>query len=280
MDLAAPRGLPGKDATRPSWTWLVFAFPGYIGLKGLFNAVRAAPTASPRGGHLPWPVVQWALGTSAGVMALAGVLALAAWPFVTVMILVMTRAELADTRDVTEAPREFWWPWPPPPAPPRASWFVRWLGRDAARRWQGALWLGLAVVLAVPVVWGWGETFGSGCVVSTCRPNFQLLDILAAAGVVALFGGLLFKWWWLRRVEAACGIWLRHGRGGDTYWYIRWPGVTAEETTAALALVAPAATPPAANMLALALLAALPLSLALVAAPYVELWLQMHWIAR
>jgi hypothetical protein len=239
------------------------------------------------GGHLPWPVVQWALTTPAGVLlTLAISVCIAAPSFIAAQRRVLRRWQLARAVDVTEVPPWVWLTRPPVyPGETRAD---RWLGRHQSARVASLTLLAGAALLLLLVSAGFLASalaslrflLPGPCGTRGCPPQYPLLQIVLASEMVSLGLAPLAQYRWLRRVEASSGVWLRYRDWFNTrgLCYIRQPGVTPEAAKAALARIAPAEAMPLARVVATSMLAALPLFLLAIACFFLQFWLPTQWL--
>ena len=280
---ASPR-LPG---VRASVRLLV---PGIVGgLNLIFFVLLTALvlfSIGPQRGHLPWPLVQWALTTPIGILSFivaGGVIVALPW------IAVVRRIwawNLARAVDVTDLPP---WVWPKRlPLRPGETHTDRWLGRTRrARRITmvmlvagSALFLVVLAGVVASVVWSFGELARVTCGAHGCPPLYPVvfiaLDSLIAINVLTP----LAQYRWLRRVEARSGVSLRYPDWfeGGILCYVRAPGVTHEAAAAALARFTPRHEVPVARLFAIAALAFILLLLVLGVGVFLSVWLQLQWI--
>ncbi len=282
----APPHLPGTSATTPylinailSGALLLPVWALFIGLITV-DAIQA-------GGHLPWPVAQWALTTPAGVLATFAVIILIAGPsLVAGQRRILRRRNLARAVDVTEVPPWIWLTRPPVyPGETRAD---RWLGRSRRARIASLTLLGVAALILLLVVAGFIASAVSGltyihraeCGARGCPPTYPLLPILFASEFVTIGLSSWAQYQWLRRVEASSGVWLRLRSWfvATALFYIRRPGVTPEAAQAALARFAPAEAMPLARVYAVSVLAAIPFFLMFIVGLFLQFWLPTQWI--
>jgi len=66
-----PRTLPGTDALLLQQVFLVIFLGMVVVILALSMATAAALGAQAQEGHLPWPIVQWAVTTPLGTLAIA-----------------------------------------------------------------------------------------------------------------------------------------------------------------------------------------------------------------
>ena len=282
----APPRLPGVRATTPYLVNAILSgglvLPVWALLIG-FITVGAIQS----GGHLPWPVAQWALTTPAGVLATFAVIILIAGPsLIAAQRRILRRQFLARAVDVTEVPPWVWLTRPPiRPGETRAD---RWLGRGRRARIVSLALLGAAALIFLLFVAGLFASAASSfiyihsaeCGARGCPPTYPLLPILFASEFVAIGLSSWAQYQWLRRVEAGSGVWLRYRGWFETpaLFYIRRPEITPEAARAALARFAPAEAMPLARVFAIAVLAAMPLFVLLLAAIFLQFWLPTQWI--
>src|SRR5260370_6362251 len=110
-----PRTLPGPDALLLQKFFLIIYLGMVVVILALSIATAAALGTRAQGGQLPWPLVQWAVTTPLGTLAVALVGGLAAGP-------TLPPARPRPPPRVTP-PRVTWGPRaapPPPPPPPPA----------------------------------------------------------------------------------------------------------------------------------------------------------------
>ena len=285
----APPGLPGTNIAQLELVAVLIIGPVVLLGFALHIVTLLFPVPSPQG-HLPWPLVQWAVTTPLGYLALTAVgTVIMVVPFIALQWRMRAGASPAQAIDVTGLPP---WVWPTRAQLfPRETWRERWLGRGpGARRASVALLVGSALLVLLLVI----ALFGSFAWVvflllsHTCRAHDCLVNpfmqdvmpIAVASEFVALFVMRLASYLRLRRVERESGVWLRLR---DIWmaiplYYIRRPGVTHEAATATLARFGPSGAPPTARAIAVAVLAITPMALLLGAAIFLSMWLPTQWI--
>ncbi len=281
--------LPGTSASRAAKGTALFigalVLVGYVPLTLLQVGASAA-----RGGHLPWPALQWAVTTPLGALLLIALCVLVLGPPGVLFNLWQLKRQVAQAIDITGMPPAAWpGPWPTRPQRPPIQ---RWLGHG---RREQALSLALlvlgtlfAVALAVAffasfILWSRGfgdvrvqcDTTGTGC-----PPDFPVMWIVLASlfAVVALSWVARFRW--LHRAEATRHVWLRYR---DWSWpsplyYVRPPGVTPEAAAVALARFSSALAMPLARLVGIYALAGTPFVLLVSASFVLGAWLQFQWI--
>ncbi len=279
---ASPR-LPGTSAITP---YLVGAIL-YGGMVLFVGALIALMTLVPiqSGGHLPWPVAQWALTTPAGVLATFAVSVLIAGPsLIAGQRRILRRQFLARAVAVTEVPP---WVWlTRPPVRPGETRVDRWLGRSRRARIASVALLAVAALIVLLTVAGLFAAAVSSlifihsteCGASGCPPQYPLLPIVVASEFVTIGLSSWARYQWLRRVEASSGVWLRLRSWfvpTTALFYIRRPGVTPE---AARARFAPTEAMPMARAYAISVLAAIPFFLILIIGFFLQFWLPTQWI--
>lgn len=280
-----PPQLPGVRVTTP---FLIGALV-HAALVALWAVLIGLITveAMLSGGHLPWPIAQWALTTPAGLLVLLAVcVGVGAPSFIVVQRHILWRWTLARAVDVTEVPPWIWLTRPPVyPGETRAD---RWFGRGHSARMVSLTLLGAMALLGLLLVASFLAAAGvslrslphAACGVHGCPPMYPVLPIVAASEWVDIGLAFFAQYRWLRRLEASSGVWLRYRNWFQTHavCYIRQPGVTREAAAVALPRVAPAEAMPLARVFALVVLAALPLFLLLIAGYFLQYWLATQWL--
>src|SRR5258707_443733 len=175
-----PRTLPGTDALLLQQVFLVIFLGMVVVILALSMATAAALGAQAQEGHLPWPIVQWAVTTPLGPLAIALVGGLAAG--LPPLLWVRRVAPVAMRPvDVTELPLSAWPrplpPWRRPGGPTPAEY---WLGRGWRQRVLSLLALALAGLLVLgsfaafsAVAW-YGLTHLPDCSGPRCPPTYNL----------------------------------------------------------------------------------------------------------
>jgi hypothetical protein len=312
--MQAPPRLPGTSATGLELLTVMISGPVFAFGSVMVMAAALFTGTVPRG-HLPWPLVQWALTTPVGVLGLiaAGALFIAL-PLVAFQWQMWPSRSPARAIDITGLPP---WFWPKrPPVRPGETRVERWLGQG--RRAQrvslamlgGAVLLGLLLVgvLLAPLAWGLIQFFAPfavglirflshecgahGCLPQTPLYPYQpaypqpypypVVSLAVGSEIAAIVVVRLANYRWLRRAEASSGVWLRYR---DILWaaplyYVRRPGVTPEAAAAAVTRFGPAGEAPLARTFAIFVLAMTPLVLLLSASIFLQGWLQFQWILR
>ncbi len=276
-----PRTLPGTDALLLQQVFLVIFLGMVVVILALSMATAAALGAQAQEGHLPWPIVQWAVTTPLGTLAIALVGGLAAGLPPLLWVRRVTPVAMRPV-DVTELPLSAWPrplpPWRRPGGPTPAEY---WLGRGWRQRVLSLLALALAGLLvlgsfaAFSAVSWYGLTHLPDCSGPRCPPTYnQLQGPPMLIGLAIMFLG---QYWWVRQVERRCGIWFRVPFTlGDFTCYVRRPGVTA--AAAALAPYTRESTRPVARGAFVAALFFLPFVLVLIALSLLTIWLPTQWM--
>jgi hypothetical protein len=244
--------------------------------------------ATQAGGHLPWPVAQWALTTPAGLFGILAIcVGVGAPAFIVAQRHILRGWTLARAVDVTEVPP---WVWlTRPPVYPGETRTDRWLGRSRRAQLVSLTLLGGAALICLLLV----ASFLASAVVSLrsiplplcgvggCPPTYPLIPIVVASEWVNIGLSSLAQYRWLRRVEGSSGVWLRYRNWFQTQalCYIRQPAVTPEAAAAALGRYAPAEAMPLARAFAIVVLGALPLILVIFAGGFLQFWLQTQWLS-
>ncbi|HEX9057093.1 MAG TPA: hypothetical protein VF818_06120 [Ktedonobacterales bacterium] len=285
----APPGLPGTSAAGLELVAVLIFGPVVLIMLALHIVTLLFPVPSPQG-HLPWPLVQWAVTTPLGYLALTAVGAvIMVVPFIVLQWRTWPGASPARAADVTGLPP---WMWPTRARmSPGETWRERWLGRDpGARRASVAILVGAALLalLLVTVLFASFAgvvflLFSHTCRAQDCLANpyvGSVMSIAVGSELVALTLMRLASYLRLRRVERESGVWLR---SRDIWmaiplYYIRRPGVTHDAATTTLARFGPSGAPPTARAIAVAVLAITPMALLLGAAIFLSMWLPTQWI--
>jgi hypothetical protein len=245
---------------------------------------------SPRHWHLPWPVLQWAVTSPVGYLALSALGILVVAPLVVLFGRWSSRSMVARARDVTYVP-QVWWAssWQAGLQPPPLQ---RWLGPGRRERAVSLVLLAVGMLLAIvlvvvyfaaPVVtFRFAVTDAHLCTVNEgCPP---LPAPLKGIAFVSLWAAIaLVYWvrsWWLHRLEVSSGVWFRYGTwlGGNKLYYVRQPGVTPEAATAALERVSSARVVPYARYIFFIALVFSPWMVLWTAAWLLDTWLQYQWL--
>ena len=285
----APPRLPGVRATTlfligglASCALLLLFLLLLVPLIGLMTV-----EATQAGGHLPWPVAQWALTTPAGLVVLLAIcIGVGAPTFIVAQRHFLWGWTLARAVDVTEVPP---WVWlTRPPVYPGETRVDRWLGRSRRAQLVSLTLLGGAALICLLLVASFlAAALGSlrsiplpPCGVGGCPPTYPLIPMGLASEWVIIALSSLAQYRWLRRVEASSGVWLRYRNWFQTQGlcYIRQPGVTPEAAAVALARFAPAEAMPLTRAFAFVVLGALPLLLVVCAGGVLQFWLQTQWL--
>jgi len=243
--------------------------------------------ATQAGGHLPWPVAQWALTTPAGLFGILAIcVGVGAPAFIVAQRHVLRGWTLARAVDVTEVPPWVWLTRPPVyPGETRAD---RWLGRSRRAQLVSLTLLGGAALICLLLVASFLAAVAVSlrsiplplCGVGGCPPTYPLIPMGLASEWVIIGLSSFAQYRWLRRVEASSGVWLRYRNWFQTQGlcYIRQPGVTPEAAAVALARFAPAERMPLTRAFAFVVLGGLPLMLVVFAGGFLQFWLQTQWL--
>jgi len=286
--MQAPQAPPPLPGTSASTLYLVNAIVSE-GMIPLFGALIALMSLIPiqSGGHLPWPVAQWALTTPAGMLAtVAAIVLIAGPPLGAGQRRILRRRYLARAVDVTAVPP---WVWlTRPPVRPGETRVDRWLGRRRRARIASVALLAVATLLVLLVVSGLCASAVSSllfihraeCGARGCPPQYPVFPMVLASEWLAIGLSSVAHYRWLRRVEASSGIWLRVRSWFDprAFVYIRPPDVTPEAAAAAIARFAGAEAMPMARVYAIAVLAAKPFFLMIIVGFFLQFWLPTQWI--
>ena len=235
-----PRSLPGMDALLLHTILLVMSLAASAVIVPLYIATVAGSGADM--GHLPWPLVRWALTTPLGALVLA-LVAGVAWGL-PAGVIAAARLPLARAMDVTELPVTDWWAHSLPSAPDPGE-FTRaeyWLGRGRRQRMLSLLALTVAVLVSlgffaayIAATW-YGISHFPDCSGSRCPPTYgHFVFAPLVLGFVIMY---LIVYGRTRAVERRCGIWFRmpdRGTLGGFTCYVRAPGVTHQAAAASLA---------------------------------------------
>jgi hypothetical protein len=285
----APPRLPGVRARTlylisalVPWALLLLVLPLWVPLIGLMTV-----EATQAGGHLPWPVAQWALTTPAGLVGILVIcVGVGAPTFIVAQRHFLWGWTLARAVDVTQVPPWVWLTRPPVyPGETRAD---RWLGRSQRARLVSLTLLGGAALICLLLVASFLAAVGMSirsiplppCGVGGCPPTYPLIPIVLASEWVIIGLSSFAQYRWLRRVEASSGVWLRYRNWFQPQGlcYIRQPGVTPEAAAVALGRFAPAKAMPLVRAFAMVVLGVLPLVLVLCVGGFLQFWLQTQWL--
>jgi hypothetical protein len=285
----APPRLPGVRARTlylisalVPWALLLLVLPLWVPLIGLMTV-----EATQAGGHLPWPVAQWALTTPAGLVGILVIcVGVGAPAYIVAQRHFLWGWTLARAVDVTEVPPWVWLTRPPIyPGETRAE---RWLGRSQRAQLVSLTLLGGAALICLLLVASFLAAVGMSirsiplppCGVGGCPPTYPLIPIVLASEWVIIGLSSVAQYRWLRRIEASSGVWLRYRNWFQTQalCYIRQPGVTPEAAAVALGRFAPAEAMPLARAFAMVVLGVLPLVLVLCVGGFLQFWLQTQWL--
>ncbi|HEX9058233.1 MAG TPA: hypothetical protein VF818_11945, partial [Ktedonobacterales bacterium] len=141
----APPGLPGTSAAGLELVAVLILGPVVLIMLALHIVTLLFPVPSPQG-HLPWPVVQWAVTTPLGYLALTAVgTVIMALPPIALQWRMRAGASPSQAADVTGLPP---WMWPTRAQLfPRETLRQRWFGREpGARRASVAMLVGGALL--------------------------------------------------------------------------------------------------------------------------------------
>jgi hypothetical protein len=250
---------------------------------GLLAQILFALWTGVVGGHLPWPLVQWALTSPLGTIILGMVAGLVCGATSSAILLLIFRLTLLV--DVTGVP-VYAWPSLRQLArdPARGTQTDKWLGRTQQQRrrsWLaialGALLLLGLLVAAFASLW-YTLTHAFNCSAEACAPVF-IPQLTFLPLVVGEFLVLLSLVVWVARVERRSGVWFRTRAVFESglVTYIRRPGVTPEVAAAALRPYTRGVLP-AAQALALVALAFVPCFLWFIGGMLLSAWLSTQWI--
>lgn len=253
----------------------------------LLTGWEASVTAS-RGGHLPWPALQWVFAdpdyTVLVTIATAGLVSIP----ILLMIWRDFQRKLRRARDLTEVPEE---ERPTPPALLRERLTRdRWLGHGQ-RTQRASRMIGVAAALfALLLLGGCVATFAyiaqfPRCGAQGCPPPYPTGPMGMAAMMLVFWLTWLAPLIWRRRVEAQCGIVLHYRSETNIgpFDYVRRPGVTAEAATTALTrFISPRADNEvlAARWLAAFVFAWAPMFIVLLGGLALARWLSDQWMPR
>lgn len=253
-------------------------------------AVQSAQSAAQADGHLPWPVVQWALTTPVGVLilmvagtAVYGIPSILVWPRIA------RGRHLAYVLDMTDMPRSQWRRLATTrPAETRREC---WLGHGRRRQVISlailipAILLALALLgsLIASIAYGLDTlpTLGQICELHSCPPLYPAGSLLPGSVWLALPFIFPAGDRWLSQIEKRCGIrlqWQLVSLWSSRLVYIRRPGVTSEAAAEALAHFVPADGAPRARVIATFVFVVAPMALLLCAGLFLMTWLRLQWI--
>jgi hypothetical protein len=273
-----PHALPGSDPLLIVRFMAVFYL--CLAIVVLAIAAQAAQLADSHGGHLPWPIAQWALTTPLGALAIAVVGGLACG--LAIIVISPLNPNILQPVDVTELASDAW---PRPPSrwrdPDSRTTADRWLGHGKRQRGLSQFALALAIVLLIGLLAALSATTWytlthilywapAGCPFYVLQLTIPPMDM----GGFTLFVSQVV---WIAWVQRRCGVWFRGGVGGVLSGYIRRPGVTPEAAVSALQRYAHARRP-LAQVALFATLAAIPLILLLTGCELLSNWLATQWI--
>jgi hypothetical protein len=231
--------LPGSDALEVQKLFLLVFLVMCLIIVGF--ALATAAHLGAHGGHLRWPIVQWAVATPLGLLALtlSGAL-LAGLPLVLTMIVGF---RVYDPVDVTDLPLSAWSPRTLPPWR-RADGLTRSqhvLGRGLAQRSLSVLALAVAVLVMLglfalysAIAW-YGISHYPACAASGCPPVYGYIQGPVLTSALAIM--FLSQYARVRYIERHCRIWFRAPASttASVKYYVRRPGVSAAVAAATLA---------------------------------------------
>jgi hypothetical protein len=283
--------LPGTSASRTAKGVAIFLGAGTLVVFVPLTLLTGSAIGA-RGGHLPWPAVQWAVSTPVGALVLIALCILVLGPPLVLFALWQQRREVALSIDVTGVPP---WAWPSP----RQARLQRAVQHAHRQRWLGlgrrdqAVSLALLVfgtLLAVALV----DIFIVSGIVSlraldsvrcdangnACPPSFSLTGIPQASLFAVLALAQVARSRWLQHVETTSRVWLRYQ---DWTWttplcYICQPGVTPEAAAAAIGRFSSSAAVPLARRFCVGVLVATPYVAVVSAFSVLSAWLQLAWM--
>jgi hypothetical protein len=256
----------------------------------LSTIFRCSTGSPPLHWHLAWPVLQWAVISPVGYLALSALGIPVVAPLFVLFGMWRYRREVARARDVTDVPQVGWAsPWQARLQPPLLK---RWLGLRRGERAVSLILLAVGVLLAVALV----VVFFAAAIVSLrfavkdahlCTVHYGCPPLPAPLKGIAIVGwnaamALVYgaRSFWLHRLEVTSGVWFRYGggMGGITLNYVRQPGVTPEAATAALARASSARAVPNARYIFFGALVYSPWMVLWAAAWLLDTWLQYQWL--
>jgi hypothetical protein len=250
-------------------------------------ALLEATWSGKRGGHLPWPAVQWAVTTPLGtlVVIFLGLLVLA--PPTVLLSVSQRRRELARAVDVTSLPP---WAWPGPwQRRPRHLSLHGWLGEGRREQALSLALLALGVPLAVALVgifvasgiYGLAAhgSLQCGDVGTACPPTFALTGDVLASQFAAMALAYVARSLWLRRVEVASHLLLRYQ---DWSWmsplcYIRSIDLNPDAAATSLARFSTSVTTPFARRFFIGAVVSTPYVMLVSTSFVLSTWLQLQW---
>jgi hypothetical protein len=240
-----------------------------------------------RGGHLPWPALQWAVTTPLGALLLTALCVLVVGPPIVLESMWQLRQQVAQATDMTGVPPVAWpVPWPTRPQQP---WIPRWLGYGRREQALSLTLLILGTLLAIELV----SVFFASSVYrfielgrvqcdangNRCSPTFPVSWIVFPSLFAAMALSGVARSRWLRRVEATSHVWLRYQDWFSMapLYYVRPPSMT-PEAAAALVRFSSARAVPLARRFFIGVLVMTPYVLLASASFVLSVWLQLHWI--
>ncbi len=278
----SPRNLPGTDPLLVAY--ILSAVYLVLLLLNLGLAMATAAAIGNRGGHLPWPIAQWAFTTPLGALAVAVVGGLM-WGL-PLLLVALTRPLAVFPVDVTELP-PIWWPRPLPPwrTPGGGTLADYVLGRSKSQR----AWSLLALTFAALLLIGLFAAFVgaslyalrhmSDCSASGCPPNFS--QLLTSGPELIGLGIMMFSQFArITYVARRSGVWFRTHETFAFHLgsYIRRPGVTREAAAEGLQRHIRSVRKPIAQDAVLLALALTPAMLLIIGGELLSAWLSMQWI--
>ncbi len=284
----SPR-LPGTSVRR--WALGAAIVAGAFVLLYASLTIPEVTSIGEEGGHLPWPVVQWAVTSPIGAFVLVAVGTLVMAPPLVLLLPGMLHGYfLARAVDVTGMPVERWSRHSRAEA--RQTWMERWLGHGRRELRKSVALLVVAVLVAAGLVVAFiafhnyslsaidRVRCGIHSGIFSCPPDYQVtgLSLVSEPAALGLYFLALYRWF--RRVEVSCGILLRSRNWGSTspFYYVRRPGVSPEAAAEALARFGPGGRAPLARALLVWVLALTPLVLLGSGSMFLRAWLQLQWI--
>jgi hypothetical protein len=279
---------PRGDTVASSYVWgagmlTPIVLLAYVPMTSVWVQRFGAPD-----GHLSSPLLQWIFASLPGLLLRLALGALVyAVPLTLFAGQVVVGRWLALALDMTDVPDTSDATWRPRLAALSAQTRRdRWLGSDRRARRTSWLLLGGAALILVALaavfvaVSHYALSSAAPCPDGRCPPEYF-------AGMVQAFSSLLgmpLVWlaiaWRVRRVQDACGIWLRFDHRSvwrRKSYYVRWPGTTPEAATAALARFRAPDGAPLARLPVGFFLALVPYILLVAAGILLDVWLRLQW---
>ncbi|HEX8981334.1 MAG TPA: hypothetical protein VF792_01070 [Ktedonobacterales bacterium] len=278
----SPHNLPGTDPLLIAYILGVIYLVLLFVILGLMMAT--VTLNAKRGGHLPWPLAQWAFTTPLGALAVAVAGGLV-WGLPLALV-VLTRPIGVYPVDVTELP-PIWWPRPLPPwrVPGGGTLADYVLGHSRSQR----VWSLLALIFSALFLIGLFAVFVAAslyplrhidnCSASGCPPSFSQL-LTGAPEFIGITIMLFSQVARIAHVERRSGVWFRTREALEFRLgaYIRRPGVTREAAAVGLQRYTRSARRPLARDVVLIALAMTPAILLMIGGELLAAWLSTQWI--